>query len=107
MAIYLFAYNKVQKNITQERETPVLNAFTWYTVVYSFTALLIVITFSIFIPMMSNEKLESRKMKSKFGHLYETLKPQSKMALSYYLIFIARRMILCVIFLLMQETPAQ
>ena len=107
MASYLFVYNKAQPNHNQETKTPVLNALTWYTVVYSFIALLLVIAFSIFVPMMSKEKLESRSFKNKFGHLYDTLKPQSQMALSYYLIFIARRIILCSIFMLMQETPAQ
>ena len=107
MASYLFVYNKSQPNHNQETKTPVLNAFTWFTVVYSFIALLLLIMFSIFIPLISKEKLESRSMKKKFGHLYDTLKPESQMALSYYLIFIARRMILCAIFLLMQETPAQ
>jgi hypothetical protein len=106
MASYLFVYNKFQPDHNKDSGTPILNTFTWFTVIYSFSALLLVISFSTSVLMMSKDNLASISYKRKLGYLYESLKSDNQFALSYYLIFLVRRMILCAIFLGMQETPA-
>jgi hypothetical protein len=106
MASYLFVYNKFQPDHNKDSGTPILNTFTWFTVIYSFSALLLVISFSTSVLMMSKDNLASTSYKRKLGYLYESLKSDNQFALSYYLIFLVRRMILCAIFLGMQETPA-
>ena len=52
------------------------------------------------------ERLESKLVIRKYGHLFESLNAKSKSALSYNLVFVIRRIAMCLLFLFVQSVPS-
>ena len=102
MTSYLFIYNQFRH---PDENTYAIDVVPYITNIICINSLLMVIGFQIYILIIPIEKLYTNKMKRKFGYLFNNFKPGEKVTLWYYLIFIFRRIALCLIFLRMQGYP--
>jgi hypothetical protein len=106
MSGYLWVYNQIQfsNNSVLQKESKVfkqLNMFTWFTGIYCFLALVLVLSFELYILVVSKERLEEKPVSTKINHLYKNLNIDNKINLSFYLVFLIRRINLCLIILTM------
>ena len=56
---------------------------------------------------VGKEILENKKISKYYGSLYEDLKTDNTFALSYHLVFILRRIFMCIIYLYWTHIPGQ
>ena len=100
MAIYLFIFSEYRDNSK-------LDIFPLITTICCIILISLILSFEMFVLIVPKEILTRRSVYRRLSYLYKDLRLEKKLNLWYYMIFVLRRIILCLIFLRGQSYPSQ